>query len=72
MRSLFGPFVELIKSWNLPGWLVHWGHPGNMVYEFPSVSLTLILQNINHKLLQISPTSFGFRVTSSNCLPFDP
>ncbi|KAJ4979168.1 hypothetical protein NE237_009948 [Protea cynaroides] len=30
VRSLFGPFVELIKSWNLPGWLVHWGHPGNM------------------------------------------
>uniref|UniRef100_A0A2P2JT34 Uncharacterized protein n=1 Tax=Rhizophora mucronata TaxID=61149 RepID=A0A2P2JT34_RHIMU len=30
MRSLFGPFVELVKSWNLPDWLVHWGHPGNM------------------------------------------
>ncbi|WCJ34511.1 hypothetical protein M5689_015819 [Euphorbia peplus] len=30
VRSLFGPFVELIQSWNLPGWLVHWGHPGNM------------------------------------------
>ncbi|KAL2933386.1 Crossover junction endodeoxyribonuclease RuvC [Bienertia sinuspersici] len=30
VRSVFGPFVELIKSWNLPGWLVHWGHPGNM------------------------------------------
>ncbi|KAK9289442.1 hypothetical protein L1049_007597 [Liquidambar formosana] len=30
VRSLFGPFVELVKSWNLPGWLVHWGHPGNM------------------------------------------
>ncbi|MBA0824157.1 hypothetical protein Goarm_020839 [Gossypium armourianum] len=28
--SLFGPFVELVKSWNLPDWLVHWGHPGNM------------------------------------------
>ncbi|XP_051132206.1 uncharacterized protein LOC127252180 [Andrographis paniculata] len=28
--SLFGPFVELVKSLNLPGWLVHWGHPGNM------------------------------------------
>uniref|UniRef100_A0A7N2L3Q5 Uncharacterized protein n=1 Tax=Quercus lobata TaxID=97700 RepID=A0A7N2L3Q5_QUELO len=25
VRSLFGPFVELIKSWNLLGWLVHWG-----------------------------------------------
>ncbi|KAG8376607.1 hypothetical protein BUALT_Bualt09G0081100 [Buddleja alternifolia] len=30
ITSLFGPFVELVKSWNLPGWLVHWGHPGNM------------------------------------------
>ncbi|KAJ8426319.1 hypothetical protein Cgig2_011751 [Carnegiea gigantea] len=30
MRSLFGPFVELVKSWNLPDWLVHWGHPANM------------------------------------------
>ncbi|XP_022766135.1 uncharacterized protein LOC111311026 [Durio zibethinus] len=30
VRSLFGPFVELVKSWSLPDWLVHWGHPGNM------------------------------------------
>ncbi|CAN4121498.1 unnamed protein product [Withania somnifera] len=30
IRSLFGPFVELVKSWNLPDWLVRWGHPGNM------------------------------------------
>ncbi|KAJ6425421.1 hypothetical protein OIU85_000772 [Salix viminalis] len=30
VRSLFGPFVELVKSLNLPDWLVHWGHPGNM------------------------------------------
>ncbi|GMH23189.1 hypothetical protein Nepgr_025032 [Nepenthes gracilis] len=30
VRSLFAPFVELVKSWNLPDWLVHWGHPGNM------------------------------------------
>ncbi|KAI3522848.1 hypothetical protein L1887_00900 [Cichorium endivia] len=30
IRSLFGPFVELVKSLDLPGWLVHWGHPGNM------------------------------------------
>ncbi|KAM0949641.1 putative di-heme cytochrome, transmembrane [Dioscorea sansibarensis] len=30
VRSLFGPFVELVKTWNLPEWLVHWGHPGNM------------------------------------------
>ncbi|KDP29164.1 hypothetical protein JCGZ_16553 [Jatropha curcas] len=30
VRSLFGPFVELVKSWNLRDWLVHWGHPGNM------------------------------------------
>ncbi|KAF8396548.1 hypothetical protein HHK36_018172 [Tetracentron sinense] len=31
VRSLAGPFVELVKSWDLPNWLVHWGHPGNMV-----------------------------------------
>ncbi|KAI3473287.1 hypothetical protein Pfo_030579 [Paulownia fortunei] len=30
VTSLFSPFVELVKSWNLPDWLVHWGHPGNM------------------------------------------
>ncbi|MED6156328.1 hypothetical protein PIB30_013605 [Stylosanthes scabra] len=30
VSSTFGPFVELVKSWNLPDWLVHWGHPGNM------------------------------------------
>ncbi|KAG5553627.1 hypothetical protein RHGRI_011501 [Rhododendron griersonianum] len=30
VKSLFGPFVELVKSFNLPGWLVHWGHPENM------------------------------------------
>ncbi|CAA7390840.1 unnamed protein product [Spirodela intermedia] len=30
IRSVFGPFVELVKSWDLPGWLVHWGHPANM------------------------------------------
>ncbi|XAR69649.1 hypothetical protein NMG60_11001331, partial [Bertholletia excelsa] len=30
VTSIFGPFVELVKSWNLPDWLVHWGHPGNM------------------------------------------
>ncbi|KAL3825864.1 hypothetical protein ACJIZ3_021893 [Penstemon smallii] len=30
VTSLFSPFVELVKSFNLPGWLVHWGHPGNM------------------------------------------
>lgn len=31
VRSIFEPFVELVKTWNLPEWLVHWGHPGNMV-----------------------------------------
>ncbi|ONH96424.1 hypothetical protein PRUPE_7G128600 [Prunus persica] len=30
VTSLFEPFVELVKSFGLPGWLVHWGHPGNM------------------------------------------
>lgn len=30
VRSIFGPFVELVKTLNLPDWLVHWGHPGNM------------------------------------------
>uniref|UniRef100_A0A0E0K8I7 Cytochrome b561 domain-containing protein n=1 Tax=Oryza punctata TaxID=4537 RepID=A0A0E0K8I7_ORYPU len=30
VRAVFEPFVELVKTWDLPGWLVHWGHPGNM------------------------------------------
>lgn len=30
MRSVFEPFVEIVKSLNLPDWLVHWGHPANM------------------------------------------
>ncbi|XP_057779223.1 uncharacterized protein LOC130997804 isoform X2 [Salvia miltiorrhiza] len=30
VTSLISPFVELVKSWSLPGWLVHWGHPANM------------------------------------------
>ncbi|XP_068317086.1 uncharacterized protein [Pyrus communis] len=30
VASLFEPFVELVKSFGLPGWLVHWGHLGNM------------------------------------------
>ncbi|XP_042047723.1 uncharacterized protein LOC121793756 [Salvia splendens] len=30
VTSLMSPFVELVKSWSLPDWLVHWGHPGNM------------------------------------------
>ncbi|XP_047156309.1 uncharacterized protein LOC124827326 [Vigna umbellata] len=28
--SVFGPFVDVVKSLNLPDWLVHWGHPANM------------------------------------------
>ncbi|KAL5710018.1 hypothetical protein ACHQM5_020633 [Ranunculus cassubicifolius] len=30
VRSLFAPFVEIVKTFDLPAWLVHWGHPGNM------------------------------------------
>ncbi|OIW20251.1 hypothetical protein TanjilG_07410 [Lupinus angustifolius] len=30
VTSVFEPFVEIVKSFDLPGWLVHWGHPGNM------------------------------------------
>ncbi|WJX11666.1 hypothetical protein P8452_02253 [Trifolium repens] len=30
VRSVFAPFVEIVKSLNLPDWLVHWGHPANM------------------------------------------
>ncbi|CAH8365487.1 unnamed protein product [Eruca vesicaria subsp. sativa] len=30
VRSVIGPFVEIVKSLDLPDWLVHWGHPGNM------------------------------------------
>lgn len=39
VRAVFEPFVELVKTWDLPGWLVHWGHPGNMVlYHCTSLS----------------------------------
>ncbi|KNA11787.1 hypothetical protein SOVF_131750 [Spinacia oleracea] len=30
VKSVFAPFVEIVKSFDLPDWLVHWGHPGNM------------------------------------------
>ncbi|KAL3642613.1 hypothetical protein CASFOL_013428 [Castilleja foliolosa] len=30
VTSLLSPSVEIVKSLNLPEWLVHWGHPGNM------------------------------------------
>ncbi|RCV46634.1 hypothetical protein SEVIR_9G551900v4 [Setaria viridis] len=30
VTAVFAPFVELVKTLDLPGWLVHWGHPGNM------------------------------------------
>ncbi|KAA8516574.1 hypothetical protein F0562_016920 [Nyssa sinensis] len=50
LRSLFGPFVELVKAWSLPDWLVHWGHPGNMnflpcrlLYSLRWVVMELIL-----------------------------
>lgn len=37
VRSVIGPFVEIVKSLNLPDWLVHWGHPGNMVKASSSI-----------------------------------
>ncbi|EPS59547.1 hypothetical protein M569_15259, partial [Genlisea aurea] len=30
VTSSLRPAIELVKSLNLPDWLVHWGHPGNM------------------------------------------
>ncbi|KAM0919850.1 hypothetical protein ACQ4PT_007994 [Festuca glaucescens] len=30
VTAAFQPFVEIVKTFNLPDWLVHWGHPGNM------------------------------------------
>ncbi|CAL5207276.1 unnamed protein product [Lathyrus oleraceus] len=30
VKSAFEPFVDIVKSLNLPDWLVHWGHPANM------------------------------------------
>lgn len=30
ITAAFQPFVELVKTFDLPDWLVHWGHPGNM------------------------------------------
>jgi len=37
VTAVFAPFVELVKTWDLPGWLVHWGHPGNMVRLSPQL-----------------------------------
>lgn len=42
VRSAFEPFVEIVKSLNLPEWLVHWGHPGNMVLFYTIHSSSLI------------------------------
>ena len=53
VRSIFGPFVELVKTWNLPDWLVHWGHPGNMVSSF-SMTIYLHLDSLSEKWLTIS------------------
>ena len=33
LRELLEPVGELVRSWNLPDWLIHWGHPGNMVMQ---------------------------------------
>ncbi|KAI5073137.1 hypothetical protein GOP47_0011150 [Adiantum capillus-veneris] len=30
VAELFEPIAELVRSLDLPDWLVHWGHPGNM------------------------------------------
>jgi hypothetical protein len=44
VTAVFAPFVELVKTWDLPGWLVHWGHPGNMVRTSLAVSPELQLK----------------------------
>ena len=31
VTAAFQPFVDIVKTFDLPDWLVHWGHPGNMV-----------------------------------------
>ncbi|KAF7820803.1 GATA zinc finger domain-containing protein 10 [Senna tora] len=46
VSSAFGPFVELVNSWNLPYWLVHWGHPANMLCSLPWVAMDPILVSI--------------------------
>ena len=33
LRELLEPFGELVRSLDLPDWLIHWGHPGNMVRQ---------------------------------------
>ncbi|KAM3316315.1 hypothetical protein ACQJBY_034443 [Aegilops geniculata] len=30
ISAAFAPFVELVRTFSLPDWLVQWGHPGNM------------------------------------------
>lgn len=30
LKSALGPAIPLVRSFDLPDWLIHWGHPGNM------------------------------------------
>ncbi|CAN6290743.1 unnamed protein product [Urochloa humidicola] len=34
VTAVFAPFVELVKTWDLPGWLVHWGTPATWLWFY--------------------------------------
>jgi hypothetical protein len=40
VTAAFQPFVDIVKTFDLPDWLVHWGHPGNMVLLSDPLLLT--------------------------------
>ncbi|KAK9810456.1 hypothetical protein WJX72_010969 [[Myrmecia] bisecta] len=39
LRRALQPQADLFNSWNLPDWLVHWGHPGNMLVVLAAMGL---------------------------------
>jgi hypothetical protein len=50
ISAAFEPFVELVRTFSLPDWLVHWGHPGNMVRYSSSTQKSLSNHHSkNHK-----------------------
>jgi hypothetical protein len=57
VTATFQPFVELVQTFNLPDWLVHWGHPGNMVLlpdPFPLTSKnTQISRRARRKIIHV-------------------
>lgn len=59
VRAVFEPFVELVKTWGLPGWLVHWGHPGNMVDSLHSLARHEGNLSADHPLISLNFSGRG-------------